>query len=440
MASSPQQRSVLVRHVLATGERRQLTEAPAGLFESKPRVSPDGKRLAFIRYRQGQSALFVMPLTGGEPTRVGEWSNLIGGLTWTPDGHELLFARPELSGRRLVRVVPGGGEPVAVPAAPYGAINPSVSLLRPDGTYRMALSGGQVDVGLRMIDLQAPRGGATTLAAEPFCDATRMDVPGRFSRDGTQVAFVSDRGGSQQVWVARADGSALRSLTNLPNATMNVGSWSPDGESLVFDATVAGNTDLYVARVEVGSVQRMTDAPSAQYDAEWSRDGRWVYYASTESGQSTIWKMPAGGGTPVQLTTEVGFEPRESPDGRSLYFVDRGRLHFLGLVATLKLLPISGGTPTIVDARVMPGAWDVTDAGIVFVVGRASPLDTSTEPDALAMYEFAEDRVTKLGELGFRIAPFGSPRYLAVSGDLRWAIASHIDNWNRDIMVIDNFR
>ena len=85
MASSPQQRSVLVRHVLATGERRQLTEAPAGLFESKPRVSPDGKRLAFIRYRQGQSALFVMPLTGGEPTRVGEWSNLIGGLTWTPD-------------------------------------------------------------------------------------------------------------------------------------------------------------------------------------------------------------------------------------------------------------------------------------------------------------------------------------------------------------------
>jgi Tol biopolymer transport system component len=437
---TPQQRSGLVHHILATGERRQLTEAPAGFVEVRPKVSPDGRRVAFSRGGEGRTALFVTSIAGGAPTRLGEWSGVIGGLTWTPDGREILFARPELSGRRLVRVAANGGKPVAVPAAPYGAVNPSVSLLRPGGTYRLALSTGTVDVGLRMIDLQARRNGATTLADEPFCDATRMDVPGRFSRDGTQVAFVSDRGGSQQIWVARRDGSALRSLTNLSGATMNVGSWSPDGEWLVFDATIAGNTDLYLARVADGSVQRKTDTPAADYDAEWSRDGRWVYYVSNESGQSTIWKIPAGGGPRVQLTTEVGYEPRESPDGQRLYFVDRPRTYGLGFVATLKQIPIQGGPSTTVEARVMAGAWDVTDSGIVFVVGRANPMDASPAPDVLAVYDFAEGGVTRLGELGFRVAPFGSPRYLAVSPDRRWTLASHVDNWDRDIIVVDNFK
>ena len=92
-----------------------------------------------------------------------------------------------------------------------------------------------------------------------------------------------------------------------------------------------------------------------------------------------------------------------------------------------------------IEARVMAGAWDVTDSGIMFVVGRANPPAASPAPDVLAVYDFAERGVTRLGELRFRVAPFGSPRYLAVSPDRRWTLASHVDNWNRDIMVVDNF-
>ena len=61
-----------------------------------------------------------------------------------------------------------------------------------------------------------------------------MDLPGRFSSDGTQVAFVSNRGGSQQVWVAGRDGSALRSVTRLQDASVNVGGWSPDGRWVTY--------------------------------------------------------------------------------------------------------------------------------------------------------------------------------------------------------------
>ena len=103
----------LVHHVLETGARRQLTAAPQGFAENHPSVSPDGKTLAFARLGDGRAALFVVPMAGGEATRLGDWANgLIGGLTWTPDGQEILVAWPELSGRQIVRVAVNGSGPV----------------------------------------------------------------------------------------------------------------------------------------------------------------------------------------------------------------------------------------------------------------------------------------------------------------------------------------
>jgi Tol biopolymer transport system component len=74
--------------------------------------------------------------------------------------------------------------------------------------------------------------------------------------------------------------------------------------------------DLWVKAVDGDSTQRLTDTPEIT-DPDWSRDGARIYYASTVSGRSEIWKMPAGGGKGVQLTTEGGFEPPASADGRS---------------------------------------------------------------------------------------------------------------------------
>ena len=56
------------------------------------------------------------------------------------------------------------------------------------------------------------------------------------------------------------------------------------------------------------------------------------------------------------------------------------------------------------------------------------------------MYDFAERRVRTLGELAFRVSPYGAKTFLSVSRDGRWALASHVDRWERDIFVIDRFR
>ncbi len=437
-------RAGLVHHVLETGTRRLLTEAPKTFGDSHPRVSPDGTSVAFTRSGHARSALFVVPLSGGEPVALGDWnSGQIGGLTWTPDGREILVARPATSGRRLVRVKVASPAPeVPLAGVPHGSHSPSVSQYRSGHTYRLAVVSSQQDVGLRLVDLRAPRQGDTITSHSPFCDATRMDTPGRFSPDGRQVAFASDRSGNQQLWVANLDGSALRSVTELQDAYVSLGSWSPDGRWLAFDATMGDKTQIYVVPVGGGALKRVTDGTATEMDPEWSRDGRWIYYASNESGQFAIWKVAASGGARTQLSPELGFGPRESPDGRSIYFIDSPRSFGLGPVATLKRVSVDGGPAERVDVPVMPGAWDVTDAGIVFVFvpGLGGPIDFARAPDVLQVYDFAGRRIRTLGTLAFRVGPYGATRFLTVSRDGGWAVASHVDRWERDILVVDRFR
>jgi Tol biopolymer transport system component len=440
----PDGRLGLIHHSVRTGTSRQLTKTPTGFFDQNPRVSPDGKMLAFSRHGSGRASLFVMSMAGGEARQRTPWAaGLIGGLSWAPDGRDVLFARPEMSGRRMVRIAASGSDAaVAVAGVPHGAVSPSVSRSRDGPAYRLAFANGHPDIALRMIDLGADRPGAKITAVQPFCDATRMDVPGRFSPDGEHVAFASDRSGTGQVWIARRDGSGVRSLTDLPSAVVNVGSWSPDGRWVAFDAMIAENRDLYAVRVDGGPARRLTDDAAPDIDGEWSRDGRWIYYASTASGRSEIWKMRADGSGRVQLTSEGGFEPRESPDGRAVYFVDKRRGYGMGSLATLKRVPIEGGRADVVHSGVFSGAWDVTDTGITFIMGRAVAglIDTSRAVDVLAEYDFAERRVRRLGELPFQVARAWVDRFLIASRDGRWAVASHVDRVERDIMVLDTFR
>jgi Tol biopolymer transport system component len=432
----------LVHHVLATGERHDVTQAPAGFTDFHPRVSPDGKTLAFARTGPRGTALFVAPLSGGAEIQRTAWTGgFTGGVSWTPDGREILHSQPGLSGRRLLRVpASGSAAGTAVAGLPLGAVGPATSRPRPGGSFRLAFVYGHADMGLRMIDLHAERGGPTITAVTPFCDATRSDVPGRFSPDGTQVAFASDRSGSSQLWVASRDGSHLRSLTNLQDAIIVVGSWSPDGRRLTFDATVGGNTDIYVVSADGGPLTRLTDGKASEIDSEWSQDGRWIYYASNESGRSEIWKMSAEGGQRLRLTSEGGIEPREASDGQTVYFLAAERWSALGPGYALKQVSTRGGPASLVHAGVHAGAWGVTNAGIVFLTTPSGLNDSSSVPDALALYDVAERRVRRLGELAFRVGRMRADRFLTVSRDGRWALASHLDRYERDVLVADNFR
>ena len=272
-----------------------------------------------------------------------------------------------------------------------------------------------------------------TIESKLFSKSTRIESSARFSSDGSRIAFVSARSGDSEIWIAGRDGSRLQQITSLGAPQLVVGGWSPDGARIVFDAAIAGNSDVYLVGSEGGHLRRLTSELSTDGVPSWSGDGRWIYFASTRAGViPDIWRVSPGGGEAIRLTHNGGFEPRESPDGRYLLYLDRypGGLA-IGGTARLMRLPLAGGQEEVMIEGVRPFLWSVTENGIVFV---------TREPnfDAVDMYRFTDQRVARLGRLGFRIP--GTFTHMTVSRDGRWALATEMVRFDSDLMLLDNFR
>ena len=75
-----------------------------------------------------------------------------------------------------------------------------------------------------------------------------------------------------------------------------VARWSPTGEQIAFHSNPDGNGDIILVPAEGGKPRNLTSHPATDTFPTFSRDGRWVYFSSTRSGQSRIWKIPVSGG------------------------------------------------------------------------------------------------------------------------------------------------
>ena len=419
---------------LDTLDRRQLTQAPVGAGDYRFEVSPDGKTLAFIRYEKvGIADVFVVPMAGGEPRRISNWNDTINGLSWTPDGQEIVYDVDEPPASRLWRVhvsssTPARGSPIAdIPAA---ARNPSISRPKPGQPARLAFQTITNDVDLQLTDLDAAIVNGT-LESQPFSNSTRIEGSARFSPDASRIAFVSLRSGTSEVWIAGRDGNGLRQVTTLGAVGVLIGDWSPDGTRIAFEAAVAGNTDVYLVGADGGHLRRLTTEPSMDGVPSWSRDGQWIYFVSTRAGATPdIWRVALNGGEPVRVTHNGGFQPQESSDGRYLFYLDRPP-GGAAIVARLMRVPLAGGHEEPVLEHVRPFLWSVTDTGIVFVT-------RERDFDAIDVYRFSDRRVARVGRLGFRIP--GIYTHMTVSRDGRWALATKMERFDSDLMRLDNFR
>lgn len=421
---------------LDTMQRRRLTQAPMGDGDWRFEVSPDGATLAFIRYgRSGIADLYVVPMRGGEPRRISDWNASLYGLSWTPDGQEIIFSVEEPAASRLWRIHANTPRPVRglpIGDIPVAATNPSISRPMPGRPARLAFQTITRDVDIHLIDLEA-RLAADTIDSKLFANSTRIESSARFSPDGSRIAFVSHRSGAPEIWVAGRDGSGLLQVTSLGATQLVVSGWSPDGANIAFDAAVAGNSDVYVVGPDGRHLRQLTSESSTDGVPSWSADGRWIYFSSTRAGAiPDAWRISAEGGEATRITRHGSFEPRESPDGRHLFYLDR---HPGGLAAdgTANLVRsrVDGGDEHVVVEHVRPFLWSVTDNGIMFV---------TREPDfdAMDVYGFSDQRVTRVGRLGFRIP--GIYTHMTASRDGRWALATEMVRFDSDLMLLDNFR
>jgi eukaryotic-like serine/threonine-protein kinase len=401
------------------GQRKRLA-SPPGPFLSSPTFSPDGKMLAFI---QGAGFLaqdiFVMPASGGEPRRLTSDNRLIDGLTWTQDGKQIVFSSTRTGLASLWRVSVSGGAPELVSGAGGDADAPSIS---PRGD-RLAYVHSLAHLNIwrtEWPDAKGSRGSPVKLIA-----SSRMDGEGDYSPDGKRIAFSSDRSGNFEIWVTTSGGSNPVQLTSFGGSQTGSPRWSPDGQSIAFDSRLEGHSDIFVISTEGGSPRRLTTEPSENNVPSWSRNGKWVYFSSDRSGDWQIWKVPAGGGAATQVTKTGGFVALESWDGKTLYHYKPDR--------SIWRMPVDGGEAT----RVLEGVpetdtWAILEKGIVFQ-------DNDERLARIKFFDFATRGTREITsvELGPG-APSG--KMFSISPDGKWILYSRVDQFDSDIMLVENFR
>jgi Tol biopolymer transport system component/predicted Ser/Thr protein kinase len=345
------------------GEPRKLMSIPAsdGSFYF-PAVSPSGTKLAYAVCKGFYTCdVHVVELDAdfqprGKGRQLTHLASTVQGIAWPRDERSLVYGALFGSGAHLWRVATSGGEPERLELAAVAEF-PAIS--REGSALAFTRGGGDVDIWKF-----EPDGGPVSILS-----STTTDIDPQLSPDGTKAAFVTTRSGrGPEVWVAALDGTSAIRLTQPTGRGQGSPRWSPDARWIAFDAQAEdGNYDIYVVDAAGGQPRRLTTHPAFEHFASWSRDGKWIYFRSTRSGRSEIWRMPAGGGDAVQMTTTGGAGAWESWDGQTLYYSRHDGNGPEGFSSGVFARPVGGGP----ERQILPSIfrWDFFPAkdGIYYV-------------------------------------------------------------------------
>ena len=426
-SNAPQQPSGISLLSLETGEWRRLTAPEVGVYgDRSPAFSPDGKVLAFIRSPSFLvDDIYLVHVSGGNPIRLTTDNlQLQEGLTWTANGKEIVYSSPRGGLPSLWRIPFFGGNPKRVIGIGEYAYSPSISR-----------QGQKLAYVYRRVDRniwRAPGPSSNSQGSAPvkLIASTREEVSPHYSPDGKQIAFVSDRSGSREIWVCAGEGQDAVQLTNFGGSHTGTPRWSPDGRQITFDSRPEGQSDIYLIGPEGGRPRRFTTEISDDVLPDWSRDGRWIYFGSNRGGDWQIWKAPAEGGPAVQVTRHGGYQVRESVDGKYIYYSKRE--------AGIWMMPAEGGEESLVIDRLRYGYWDLWERGICFLSVGVSSTGVSVAP-TIELLNLATRQTTTLVRLEKGRPPFGATN-LTVSPDGQWILYWQADQVDNDIMLVENFR
>jgi Tol biopolymer transport system component len=344
------------------GNANQLTEA----WSSQPAFSPDGKKIAYVKYKSIksgnlQSNVWVIPATGGTPVQVSDLPGWAVWPTWSPDGTMIAFLRKQTEDNKPRICI--------VPVSETGTPESSPTQIEiPHGTMHF-LSGWPSDnrIGILLTNIghsaiyTVPATGGPATQVSPQGGLTGTHHP-RWSPDGERLYFRWTE--EQQFGIATvpSEGGKISYVYQLPLppppdfpyvATPGGGvGISPDGERIVFsgaksfkrDNKTVHEIDIYTIPVQGGEPTKLTEGPDDDRFPFWSPDGKSVAFVRTTERRlkeenkdgflMNICIVPTEGGKVRQLTSEshqvIFSSIAWSPDGKWIaYFSKDGAIRMI---------------------------------------------------------------------------------------------------------------
>lgn len=126
-------------------------------------------------------------------------------------------------------------------------------------------------------------------------------------KTGREIAFISSRGGSPQVYVMDASGANQRPLISR-GGQADSPSWSSDGRYIAFAYGGAGSFQVFVADVASGQLLQLT-SQGRNESPSWSPDSRHIVFQSNRTGRWEIWQTHIDGSAQRQITRGGGRLP-----------------------------------------------------------------------------------------------------------------------------------
>ena len=274
---------------------------------------------------------------------------------------DVLIYRAPGSSLRELRWVSPSGETLGRAGEPAESWDLRIA---PDGR-RVVVT--QLDPQFRTLDVWI-RDGTRPVPTRLSLD-TDIDESAVWSPDGLRVAWIGKRRNIQ----IRGAGAVLPEQTSATfDPPIQLWDWSRDGRYLLIGRrNLQTRDDLWVVPPTGGAEPSAYAAGSfSQTFGAFSPNGRWIAYASDESGQSEIYidSFPKPGtGTRIRVTTAGGTEPRWRGDGRALYFRRGSEVHVARLSLGQPALEVAS-LDRLFDAGAPIRSFDVTPDGTRFLL------------------------------------------------------------------------
>jgi Tol biopolymer transport system component/predicted Ser/Thr protein kinase len=358
---------------IETGDLVRLTHNPAE--DVSPVWSPDGRRIAFLRSSNIETAIYVAQadssgfhgkITDVYKTRI----EAVGRhMDWSPDGKYLAVSDKNSSDQpfRIVLVTAADGTKKDLTSPPERFIGDSGPAFSPDG--KMVAFIRASNSGVDDIFVVSATGGEP----KQITFDHRYTLSLSWTADGKSIVFSSNRTGNHALWKIPGTGGTPVRLPLSENAKDAM--FARDGHRLAFsqffDDTNIWRIDLSGPGRLAGTAKKVIS--STQYDSspQISPDGKRIAFRSNRSGNHEVWISDENGRNARQFTFFGGTltgTPRWSPDGNWLSFDSRPNRQ-----ADVFIAPASGGTPraiTVDPAEDVVASWSHDGKHIYFASNR----------------------------------------------------------------------